>query len=653
MGASVFKSDCAAGKGVDDISVPQTKVGIYSGDEGGGKTLGGREIGRALRGVPNLHLTSVADLSEESLGTTDVLIVPTIEKLPKNVQITAWRGLLVKYVAAGGRIMFFCGSPGSAEVFKGLFSSVADVLYGAGLPAYGKQAGSKEVRAIPEYAINEGVNVFKPRSGTIFNLWRGRPDGMTFLHNDDFFPAGVMGLCGKGKVLVFGFALGAGPEGQDVALGDQEQRILLNGVRWLASQESCPQVKYFLPARRLKPLSEAESAVVGPTDQAPTVSVGVGKIDITPRREDGSFLPTTMRGFGARKGNSEGILDGGIWARVLVIDDGTQKIAIVSCDMIYPPPEDYLDQIRALVMPKTGIQHVIFAASHTHSGPGETSIPRVVPLIGEGIIQACKNMRPARLGCGSRMVYGIGNNRRFLHRNEEGEVYVRNYFNPALNVDAPMDPECGVVRIEDCERNVLAVLVNFTCHSSMLPVENHLISGDFTGMAMNDVEKALGSSAIALFLQGAEGDIGGSLEKSLENARILAARLSESALDILRHTDVTGNVRLGFVESDVKWPGKGGGAPTPMKLRCLALNENVLVFLAGEVFVEIGLKIKFASPFDRTFVIGVTDASPRKYFPARRAFVLGGYEVGTTYAPEDEGTLERRVGELLGGVRAR
>jgi hypothetical protein len=54
--------------------------------------------------------------------------------------------------------------------------------------------------------------------------------------------------------------------------------------------------------------------------------------------------------------------------------------------------------------------------------------------------------------------------------------------------------------------------------------------------------------------------------------------------------------------------------------------DTALVGLPGEVFVELGLAIKKASPFKNTFVIELCNECIA-YVPTRKAFGEGSYEV--------------------------
>ena len=66
------------------------------------------------------------------------------------------------------------------------------------------------------------------------------------------------------------------------------------------------------------------------------------------------------------------------------------------------------------------------------------------------------------------------------------------------------------------------------------------------------------------------------------------------------------------------------------------IGDAVFVTFPGELFAEIGLKIKNSSPYDKTFIIGLT-AGDRGYLPAASEFIDGDYEVnGSIYGMQTE-----------------
>jgi hypothetical protein len=74
----------------------------------------------------------------------------------------------------------------------------------------------------------------------------------------------------------------------------------------------------------------------------------------------------------------------------------------------------------------------------------------------------------------------------------------------------------------------------------------------------------------------------------------------------------------------------GAGPPTiATEVQSMAIEGTAWVGVPGELFVEIGLAIKGASPFPETMVFGYTNDSVG-YLPTRSAFPQGGYGVTWT-----------------------
>ncbi|MCA9178995.1 MAG: neutral/alkaline non-lysosomal ceramidase N-terminal domain-containing protein [Planctomycetales bacterium] len=72
----------------------------------------------------------------------------------------------------------------------------------------------------------------------------------------------------------------------------------------------------------------------------------------------------------------------------------------------------------------------------------------------------------------------------------------------------------------------------------------------------------------------------------------------------------------------------GIGEALPVDVTVMTIGDDVaLVCLPGEVFVELGLAIKQASPFATTLVVELSNAVETIYVPHRAAYVGGSYEV--------------------------
>ena len=63
-----------------------------------------------------------------------------------------------------------------------------------------------------------------------------------------------------------------------------------------------------------------------------------------------------------------------------------------------------------------------------------------------------------------------------------------------------------------------------------------------------------------------------------------------------------------------------------MEIQAIRINNAALVAIPGELFVDIGLNIKKASPFPYTFIVEMANGSTC-YLPTRKAFEKGGYEL--------------------------
>jgi hypothetical protein len=130
--------------------------------------------------------------------------------------------------------------------------------------------------------------------------------------------------------------------------------------------ERCPKVPMMngSPIRQLLAGLILFSALWAPTAHSQnSFKVGTGKRDITPKE------PVPMWGYGARHDAlSTGVLDP-LYATALVVQAGSNKLAIVGLDLGRSPAEAHLLKIRQRISVEAGIGHSLIAGSHTHHGP--------------------------------------------------------------------------------------------------------------------------------------------------------------------------------------------------------------------------------------------------------------------------------------------
>src|ERR1051326_550874 len=182
--------------------------------------------------------------------------------------------------------------------------------------------------------------------------------------------------------------------------------------------------------------------------------------------------------------------------RAAVLDDGRQTLAFVGLDTCLFQSLIIRDRIREGVREQCGIpnDHVLLAASHTHSGgplmgwlPEEyADAPEPVqalirdhsvavdPLYAEWVIrqtitavaEAHRKREAVTLSIGSGHEEQAAFNRRFHMAN--GRVYTHpGKGNPDIREPAgPIDPEVGVVGAWNARGELLGCLVNYTCHAT-------------------------------------------------------------------------------------------------------------------------------------------------------------------------------------------
>ena len=228
--------------------------------------------------------------------------------------------------------------------------------------------------------------------------------------------------------------------------------------------------------------------------------VGVAKKEITP--------PVGIRLFGGynRKGPSVGLHDP-LNIRALVLDHNGYRIGIISCDLIKYCNKRILD----IAKEKYNISHLLISSSHTHSGPvfGDYYSPdhdlpyarKVEAAMLEGLAEAIDNKFSARISAGYKSFPQFGYNR--LTNRGEARAMWRN---TEMLSYGPVDPEVGVIKIEDKSGNLRVILMQYACHAVSNGI-NYDISADYPGFAAKKVEEEFGNNTICMFIQGGAGDI--------------------------------------------------------------------------------------------------------------------------------------------------
>ena len=345
------------------------------------------------------------------------------------------------------------------------------------------------------------------------------------------------------------------------------------------------------------------------------LAAGTGKADITPP------VGTPLAGYGARLGKpSTGVHDP-TEARALIIDTGASKVAFVSVDHL-GFDNRMVARIQSLAAEATGIprDRIFIMSSHTHAGGG--AFLEIFPALAgrydasirahyedraaRAIIEASKNLRPARIAVGAGEARGISR------------------FRSSWPPDGPVDPEVGVIRVDSqATGRPMAVLMNFAAHPTVLGAKNFEFSADFVGYARDALEGMLGEGVMAIFANGAQGTIAprafngkDEWERAENVGRILAAEVFKVVL--MLETQEAVEIKVARTPLSIK-PQPPAMFPASVPFPPVYETEvNVVSFdsrfafvtIPGELSSILNLQIKERGRllgFEKTFLLGLTN----------------------------------------------
>lgn len=388
-------------------------------------------------------------------------------------------------------------------------------------------------------------------------------------------------------------------------------------------------------------------------DEAPgSFRAACVKVDITPD------TPQWLQGYGPRK--SEGVHDR-IYHRIAAMDDGDTTFFLVSTDICTISPPFY-DAFCKKLERETAIrpEQVWWSTTHTHSAPhvGPQDLGRlfagtlgdrfsidhdtaywawVTDVLVKGIQKAQSRLEPARLGIGSGTVHANVNRRELR---ADGRTVL------GVNPEGVVDSQLGVLRLERTDGTLIALIANYAIHGTALGGKNRQISGDVPGFVAERVEGELG--APMLFINGAEGnaaplystgsDFNAPRLKECETLLgdgIMAvnASIKETTADVALSigkivVETPRREGLGWLDdmSEYASVSAEGVNLVRVPVYCLTINRETVIWAAPlELFSEISVNIRNASPFAKTFYFGLTNGS-LLYLTTKAAFAEGGYE---------------------------
>lgn len=349
---------------------------------------------------------------------------------------------------------------------------------------------------------------------------------------------------------------------------------------------------------------------------AKMLTANVSKVSLTPPLE----MKYSLGGYGDRMSKpAEGIHDI-IWAKAVVINDGTKKYAVVTMDLLGLPPNVKPAVVDKLGDESWGEDNIMLLPSHSHASLDMTALndknnlnsPQIgifqpellnfiVEKLAKSIEEADKDLQPVKIGTGRRVIDNRNRNRR---------------------QDPDVDRELTVTRIDLAGGKPLAVLVNWSAHPTFMDDSDMWISAGWPGYLQRELEAWIGQGVTVMYYNGAQGDISptppsNKVGSNYERAEAYGRQMAMPALDIFNrikskskavldynfitvnlperkaHPDFmeTGGEEYGMSEEVVKIVLEMM-CPASTKIGAVRIGDLVIVGAPGELAAGLGLEIK-------------------------------------------------------------
>jgi hypothetical protein len=438
--------------------------------------------------------------------------------------------------------------------------------------------------------------------------------------------------------------------------------------------------------------------------QAGTLRMGYAAVDITP--SVGTPMQAPQRPpFEIRLAQSP---HDPLYVRAMVLQADGQQAALVACDLTSLPTA-MVEEARREIELATSLSaaSVMICATHTHTAPQvrprfvaradadarakTAAYVKALPLrIAEAVKLAIADLTHVNASAAIGREDSVSFNRRFVMR--DGSIQTNpGKEDPALvahivRPDGPIDPDVGVVAFTSQDGAPRATLVNFAMHLDT--VGGNRPSADFPAQIGRLLADAQGEQHFTLFAMGAAGNINHydlldparvhrtkSVGESRRIGTILTgevlrtyrklAPISASRLAVARQTvrlempaekgrllsDRYGNPSR-FFDGEVEVYNVDGKQQFDAEVQVIALGDELAwVGFPGEMFVELGLALKQASPFRYTLIHTLANGSIG-YVPNRKGYPHGAYEAtASRCAPGSGERLVETATQLLIDVK--
>lgn len=369
---------------------------------------------------------------------------------------------------------------------------------------------------------------------------------------------------------------------------------------------------------------------------------------------------TNLAGYSDRASGCLGTHDK-LMTKSLTIKNDDKTIVIITNDLLSVDKE-IVQGVVEKINKKYSIpeKNIFICASHTHSGPEITGFEiydyakkidenhkklkkEIINIISQNALKSMDNLVPIKIGFGKGQCGEIACNRTDKNFKADKNVYI--------------------LKIIKDSGDILALIVNYSCHPTVMGADNLYVTADYAGVMQNLVEKHYGNNCIAMFTNGACGDQSTRYtrrEQSFKEVKRIGTILYKSAVHISDEINkYENNLSIDCIKKTYEFPTKRlpsynealkryeeaklikeqalnsnvplaeirkaitkyQGASITLKLidlfkkenkiidfiHIIKINKIVFVGLPIELFSEYGFKIKSLSKYENTIIVDYTN----------------------------------------------
>jgi hypothetical protein len=269
-----------------------------------------------------------------------------------------------------------------------------------------------------------------------------------------------------------------------------------------------PTSKKRLPGSRFKPIptwvyvptvvrfavAALAFCILWLTQSANALEAGFAKADITP------VLGTPLAGRLERWGRGSETIHDPLSARCVYLEDDEANIFLVSVDLYAVSPE-LRSRVLELAPQVTSPEHIVLAATHTHSGSGGMDA---------GIVRRVTNGRssPRVLEETAQQIAACMHDAYDVRRRAAVGYATTDWIVPGALTGVNAQPSTiSVLRVEDSDGTPIAIVVTAPLMPDNVGTDELLtLSSDFPGYLCDAIDNTLGAGGGGLFFNGASGD---------------------------------------------------------------------------------------------------------------------------------------------------